>query len=780
MGLLHLAFDNLTTTSSPLLRLEALQTNLTPALYRSPAILDTSVLELGFQNSSEVATEAALDTMHTGASPLLQDSHLGEETSSFTFSWTPLLGGSSAFGPWELAANADHGALCSALIDRQSNFSEGSSSNSDSSGGQPGSPSSAPNLSVEGPPMSAWNDVPNRSNTRSSSDASDDEALVEDVWPESSNGRSLRRVRRTAFNDTTGATNDAITASGGGSNGIFTPVTLVAPAPKIAAATSEATVAKLCSVASPPELRLAIGPNTTMTSAPQSAWADLSQKSDGEKQCAAFDARNVVAPNQVGSARTQNPHSDAALELSSSTAFSSAQSSTGVGALFQRRAHASRAGDMPAPKPIGTSTLSGAFTTPLSAAPLPAKQHSQARTATFPLSQTWDQLSPEQQSRVIQLQSNIASEAQTGAHRPRGDSGVSGEGSSVRAAGNQAALIYPRGRQDHASKPQGPGSSGFAYTSMGLLTPISPVHALAPSSAQVPSHHFSPASSAFRVSTMPSDMAASYGVPFNMNTAVIGSNALGLSQPFPGTNGLSSCPSTGLQAIDPSSFGAFTSEYPDPPASLFHKERQSSHAPLSPRSPNKAKSAPNLRSVDPQQHQDAPSRSPRKIASNRRLHASSNASTMPTETSPASSFNSGRPRTMTLSSASSGYRTLDSPSFPPTPRSGGSISFVNYGIEDADELCAAVAPSGSYKIPLRGYGSAGDIKEAGEKGAKAAKRDGPRWEERKDSASSSSVKARAVKRRKSVPNLAERASAPKEDIPPVPPLPPAFAAAKLS
>ncbi len=33
----------------------------------------------------------------------------------------------------------------------------------------------------------------------------------------------------------------------------------------------------------------------------------------------------------------------------------------------------------------------------------------------------------------------------------------------------------------------------------------------------------------------------------------------------------------------------------------------------------------------------------------------------------------------------------------------GQWEFVNYGIEDADELCAAVAPSGSYKIPLKGF-----------------------------------------------------------------------------
>ena len=38
-----------------------------------------------------------------------------------------------------------------------------------------------------------------------------------------------------------------------------------------------------------------------------------------------------------------------------------------------------------------------------------------------------------------------------------------------------------------------------------------------------------------------------------------------------------------------------------------------------------------------------------------------------------------------------------------TQRRPLTLSFVNYGIEDAEELCAAVAPSGSYKVPLRGH-----------------------------------------------------------------------------
>lgn len=37
---------------------------------------------------------------------------------------------------------------------------------------------------------------------------------------------------------------------------------------------------------------------------------------------------------------------------------------------------------------------------------------------------------------------------------------------------------------------------------------------------------------------------------------------------------------------------------------------------------------------------------------------------------------------------------------PSTPGNGATFEFFNFGVEDADELCAAVTPSGSYKVPL--------------------------------------------------------------------------------
>ncbi|KAJ1035405.1 hypothetical protein NDA13_000821 [Ustilago tritici] len=74
-----------------------------------------------------------------------------------------------------------------------------------------------------------------------------------------------------------------------------------------------------------------------------------------------------------------------------------------------------------------------------------------------------------------------------------------------------------------------------------------------------------------------------------------------------------------------------------------------------------------------------------------------------------------RARTISHQSASSSrsHSSL-SKSKSPTPSAlasgsgnGGfsSLSFVNYGMDDADEICSAVTPSGSYKVPLRGFGA---------------------------------------------------------------------------
>ncbi|SPO27699.1 uncharacterized protein UTRI_04265_B [Ustilago trichophora] len=180
-------------------------------------------------------------------------------------------------------------------------------------------------------------------------------------------------------------------------------------------------------------------------------------------------------------------------------------------------------------------------------------------------------------------------------------------------------------------------------------------------------------------------------------------------------------------------------------------------APLSPpRSPAKMKSTPHLRSplggmttgLPPSPAKPmAPSL--RKIASNRRINTASSSqvaggsSTGSTSSSSSSSASGSglkaksstisstggftlelttsasptRARTISHQSASSS-RSNSSPgkSKSPTPSalasgsSGGGfsfsqLSFVNYGMDDADEICSAVAPSGSYKVPLRGFGN---------------------------------------------------------------------------
>ncbi|CAO1636123.1 unnamed protein product [Sympodiomycopsis kandeliae] len=85
----------------------------------------------------------------------------------------------------------------------------------------------------------------------------------------------------------------------------------------------------------------------------------------------------------------------------------------------------------------------------------------------------------------------------------------------------------------------------------------------------------------------------------------------------------------------------------------------------------------------------------RKIASSRRVQSSKNL----------------RARANSKSSTTSGGNTISASNSPSRAGAGSSgsaassgFAFVNYGVEDAKELCSAVAPSGSYKVPLKGFG----------------------------------------------------------------------------
>ncbi|EST09565.1 hypothetical protein PSEUBRA_000782 [Kalmanozyma brasiliensis GHG001] len=172
-------------------------------------------------------------------------------------------------------------------------------------------------------------------------------------------------------------------------------------------------------------------------------------------------------------------------------------------------------------------------------------------------------------------------------------------------------------------------------------------------------------------------------------------------------------------------------------------------APLSPpRSPAKMKSTPHLRSPLggimaglPPSPSKQPAQGLRKIASNRRITLSAGTGGSSTGSSSSSSSSAGgptlKPRSSTIgsvpgftmelttSASPTRARTIShssvapsrsnsspgkskSPPLPPLPSSSkgfSALSFVNYGMDDADEICSAVAPSGSYKVPLRGFGA---------------------------------------------------------------------------
>lgn len=158
----------------------------------------------------------------------------------------------------------------------------------------------------------------------------------------------------------------------------------------------------------------------------------------------------------------------------------------------------------------------------------------------------------------------------------------------------------------------------------------------------------------------------------------------------------STAPSSGLdsarslQSFPPSSSSGLTS-YEPLPQTPRHPQPMAT-----PPSAKKAKSTPNLRhspgayhaanrdtTPTPSPGRNSPEGSARKIAGNRRVQSSNN-----------------------LRRKKSSPEALGAaPPLPPLP--AGGFSFVNYGVEDAQELCAAVAPSGSYKIPLKGYGGPG-------------------------------------------------------------------------
>ncbi|WFD42215.1 hypothetical protein MPSI1_000856 [Malassezia psittaci] len=95
----------------------------------------------------------------------------------------------------------------------------------------------------------------------------------------------------------------------------------------------------------------------------------------------------------------------------------------------------------------------------------------------------------------------------------------------------------------------------------------------------------------------------------------------------------------------------------------------------------------------------------RKHASNKRMNSNSSGLSALSPSTDVKSGNTSKLRArgsmMALRQANAMHAASKSPTT--ANRRPMALSFVNYGIDDADELCSAVAPSGSYKVPLHSY-----------------------------------------------------------------------------
>lgn len=247
-------------------------------------------------------------------------------------------------------------------------------------------------------------------------------------------------------------------------------------------------------------------------------------------------------------------------------------------------------------------------------------------------------------------------------------------------------------RQRNQSVPTGPGQfmnslqlSGVPSYAMRQAPVVSQAEAatvnpaaFAPTHGQPP-HHSYPATVPLFPTHLPPTVTATQGAS---------SAASAAAPPLRSSNSDPWTASGATMATSPAPWSASS-------ASTASSELQA-NMPKTPTMPKHTRSSPNLRGTPPSAggnitdvtSQGSPTPSPRKIAGTRRVQSSNNLrkkKSCPT-------FGGGSPN-----------QAQTSPPFP-----AGGFSFVNYGVEDAQELCAAVAPSGSYKIPLKGYGTAAD------------------------------------------------------------------------
>lgn len=463
-------------------------------------------------------------------------------------------------------------------------------------------------------------------------------------------------------------------------------------------------------------------------------------------------ASTAEGSQSQGGMSTQSGSGSSEAPRSSTGAGSLASGMPATGALFKRRAHL-REGNLPLPSPVvvpGTDRFEDQVpATSMPAVPnhyLDGQQHS--RSATFPLSHgnpipdtTFPRQGPSTAGSDFASFQRMSSLHRGSNHVLNASQPLFAQENSDRATkAVEAALLYGMGPRrasfsQHFSNSPGalrrPDTASSGGTATELQTPITPFQSLSASEAGVPfAYQVSPAVGSTN------HLLPGYGGGYTSGVKMPHDecgNSLGLQHM-----------KTMTQSHTPVNIDS--SAY----SQIFAGMPQAAMVPASPTKRQKVKqmrSSPNMR-TSPTSDTSSQTTTPlRKIASNRRL-----ASTARSESSNSSQTLHKIVLQSPSKSPSKKGRSPRLETLPPLPTmaplqpsaTSGSFEFVNYGMDDADELCAAVAPSGSYKIPLKGFGS-GDGDEEGSDGcgtgagqdeqarlrrsrSKSNSRLGPRWQ----------------------------------------------------
>lgn len=530
---------------------------------------------------------------------------------------------------------------------------------------------------------------------------------------------------------------------------------------------------------------------------PRETSLSMMEATDGMDKQGGESSSNFSSASQTGGSGGQSI---------SSGAGSLASGMPATSALFKRRANM-REGNMPAPSPVvvpRTEELDSSGAIPATSIPTldlehghlrPDAQISHSRSATFPsshdafptiASRQGPSSGPSYPSTLNMYNQNFISPSQHFMAQDNNERAIKAVEAALlysmeprrgSSSGDQHINFSPIKQPDTAST----GSAGSE-----LRTPITPFQALTTSELSgVPFDYQLPNAGELPGQVLSGGYQVNYLNKMKSQSdleSALSSNSLGLqdlqrTQPYQPA------------MIDSSSYAQIFAHMPTASIPSSINSVESSHRQKQPNL-KQMRSSPNMRTSPSSDGCSSSTKSPlRKIASNRRLTGSSSTGEfiMPSPTKspnkkgkspkmaantialpplPISNHFQQQPSSATIATFSNSGR-------------GGAFQFVNYGVEDADELCSAVAPSGSYKIPLKGFGSGQDDEDgedndevdqqqAGNSSSKSTRsrtksssntRLGPRWQGLDDDqeeqdfnnsvATTGDKQSRQIKRRKS-------------------------------